>query len=62
MKVCVFNIYSDATQTFSGEPEQVRAQLNEAFPFLKRYNHASLQEDLVKLSQQQAYLVNVEQE
>jgi hypothetical protein len=62
MKVKVFNIYSDATQTFSGEPEQVRAQLNASFPFLGRYKNTSLQEDLTKLSQQQAYMVDIEQE
>jgi hypothetical protein len=62
MRVIVENIYTDSKQTFSGEPTQIRNQLNAAFPFLKRYKNASLQEDLSKISQQQAFMVNVEQE
>jgi hypothetical protein len=61
MKITVFNVYTDETKTFSGEPEQVRAQLNATYSFLGRYNHDSLQQDLTKLSQQQVFMVNVEQ-
>ena len=57
MKVTIYNCYSEETQTFQGSPEQLRNQLNAAFPFLKRYNGQSLQEDLSKISQQQAYMV-----
>jgi hypothetical protein len=60
MKVTVFNVYTDETKTFSGEPEQVRSQLNATYNFLGRYNHDSLQQDLTKLSQQQVYMVSVE--
>jgi hypothetical protein len=62
MKITVFNIYTDETKTFSGEPSQVRNQLNAAYSFLGRYSHSSLQEDLTKLSQQQAYMVSLESE
>jgi hypothetical protein len=60
MKIKVYNIYNNSTENFSGEPEQVRQQLNAAFPFLSRYKNASLQEDLTKLSQQQAYMIDIE--
>jgi hypothetical protein len=61
MKVSIYNCYTEETKTFSGEPEQVREQLNATYNFLGRYNHNSLQQDLTKLSQQQVYMVNVEQ-
>ena len=61
MKVTIYNAYSEETKTFSGEPEQVREQLNDTYSFLKRYSHDSLQQDLTKLSQQQVFMVNVEQ-
>jgi hypothetical protein len=60
MKVTVHNIYSNETETFQGTSEQIRNQLNAAYNFLARYKNASLQEDLTKLSQQQAYFVNLE--
>ena len=60
MKVKVYNAYSDTTETFQGSPEQIRNQLNITYEFLGRYNHNSLQEDLSKLSQQQAFFVKVE--
>jgi hypothetical protein len=60
MKVTVYHIYSEATDTYSGQPDQVRAQLNAAFLFLQKYKNDSLQKDLTKLSQQQSLMVNVE--
>ena len=60
MKVSVYHIYSGDTDTYTGEVDQLRNQLNAAFPFLKKYNGASLQDDLRKLSEQQALIVNVE--
>jgi hypothetical protein len=60
MKVSVYSVYSDFTNTFQGEPEQIRNQLNATYSFLKRYKGKSLQEDLAKLSQQQALMVSVE--
>jgi hypothetical protein len=59
MKIEVYNCYSEKTETFSGEPEQVRNQLNERYDFLKRYEHGSLQQDLEKLSQQQSLFLEV---
>jgi len=61
MKVTVENVYSETTKTFQGEPEQVTNQLLEAYPFLARYNAASFQDVVSKLSQQQAFMVKVEQ-
>lgn len=60
MQVKVYNIYSDKTDVFQGEPEQVRNQLNARFDFLKRYQNQSLQDDLERLSMQQALMVDVE--
>ena len=62
MTLSVYNIYSGATNFFSGEPDQVRNQLLDTFPFLKRYANQSLQEDISKLSEQQAFMVKVENE
>ena len=59
MKVEIYNCYSEKTETFSGEADQVRNQLNERYDFLKRYGHGSLQQDLEKLSQQQALMLEV---
>ena len=61
MKAIVYHIYSGDTDTYQGEPDQVRAQLNAAFPFLSHYNNSSLQEDLERLSQQQALMLSVEE-
>jgi hypothetical protein len=61
MRVKVYHIYSGDTDTYSGSTEQIRNQLNAAFPFLKKYNGASLQDDLSKLSQQQALMLSVEE-
>jgi len=60
MKVSIYNIYSEETKTFQGEPEQVRNQLNDTYGFLARYGSDSLQGDLQKLSQQQCFMVSVE--
>jgi hypothetical protein len=60
MKVSVYNIYSDSTEVFHGEPEQVRAQLNASYAFLARYGSQSLQDDLQQLSRAQAFIVSVE--
>ena len=61
MKVKVYNIYTNETENFQGEPEQVRQQLNSRFEFLKRYKNQTLQEDLERLSIQQALMINVEE-
>ena len=61
MRVEVYDVYSEQTQAFSGEPEQVRQQLLAHYNFLKRYENASLTEDLAALSRQQAYFVEVKQ-
>jgi hypothetical protein len=60
MVVKIFNIYSGSTDTFQGEAEQVRNQLNDTYGFLARYGSDSLQDDLSKLSQQQCFMVSVE--
>ena len=60
MKVIIYSIYSGDTDTYQGEPDQIRNQLTAAYPFLKRYNNMSLQQDLRKLSEQQALMVNLE--
>jgi hypothetical protein len=57
MIVKIYNAYTNATETFNGQPEQVRAQLNARYSFLSRYQAQSLHEDLEKLSQQQALFV-----
>lgn len=61
MKVTVHNVYSENTDTYTGEPDQIREQLLQKYYFLKRYNNASLSDDLRKLSQQQAYFIKVEE-
>ena len=61
MKISVYNVYSDKTETFQGEPEQLRNQLASAYPFLSKYKNDSLQQDLQKLSQQQALMLSVEE-
>jgi hypothetical protein len=60
MVVKIFNIYSGSTDTFQGGPEQIRNQLNDTYGFLARYGSDSLQGDLQKLSQQQCFMVSVE--
>jgi hypothetical protein len=59
MVITVYNIYSEKTNTYTGEPEQVRSQLQSAYPFLARYENQSLQEDLQDLSRQQALMLSV---
>jgi hypothetical protein len=61
MKVKVYNIYTNETENFQGEPEQVRRQLMSRYEFLKRYQNQTLQEDIERLSIQQALMVNVEE-
>jgi hypothetical protein len=61
MKVEVFNAYTQHTDTFIGQPEQVREQLRAKYPFLSRYSAQSLHDELSNLSRQQAFFVAVEQ-
>jgi len=61
MKVKILNAYTNETETFQGEPEQVRDQLNARYQFLQRYENNTLQEDLERLAMQQAFFVSVEE-
>jgi hypothetical protein len=60
MRVSVYNIYSDATEVFEGEPEDVRRQINAKYSHLSKYGHKSLLEDIRKLGNTQALFVTVE--
>jgi hypothetical protein len=60
MKVTIFDAYTEETSTFQGEPDQVRNQLNARYQFLKRYENDTLQDDLERLSEQQALFLNIE--
>lgn len=60
MKVTVYHVYGDRTETFQGAPEEVRRQINARFGYLAKYGHKSLQEDLEKLGNTQAFFVEVE--
>lgn len=62
MIVKVTNLYSDETQTFQGEPEQIRSELRARFEWLQNYGYATLQQELSKLGEAQAYQVQVSQE
>lgn len=61
MRVSIYNIYSDATEIFEGEPEDVRRQINAKYSYLANYGHKSLQEDIRKLGNTQALFVTVEE-
>lgn len=60
MKVSIFNAYTEKTETFSGDPEQVRQQLLARYDYLANKKHATLDEDLSYLARQQALFVDVE--
>ena len=62
MTVKVTNLYSEKTDTFTGEPEQIRSELRARYDWLQRYGYATLQQELEKLGQAQAYHVEVTQE
>jgi hypothetical protein len=62
MIVKVTNLYSEKTDTFAGEPEQIRSELRARYDWLQRYGYATLQQELEKLGQAQAYHVEVTQE
>jgi hypothetical protein len=62
MVVKVTNLYSEHTDTFKGEPEQIRSELRARYDWLQRYGYATLQQELSKLGEAQAYHVEVEQE
>jgi hypothetical protein len=59
MKISVYNIYTDTTENFIGEPEQVHAQLLMKYPFLRTQNK-TLKQDIEYLAMQQAFMVTVE--
>lgn len=60
MKVHVKHHYGDGIEHFEGEPEQVRAQLHNRFPWLQELQSPSLQEDISRVGAVQAYSVEVE--
>ena len=60
MKVSVYNIYSKNTNTFQGEPDQIKNQLNDRYShILERYGCVTLQHILQKLSEQQSMMLEV---
>jgi len=61
MTVKVTNLYSEQTETFQGEPEQVRSELRARFDWLLQYGYSTLQQELEKLSETQAFQVEVTQ-
>ena len=61
MIVSVKNLYSEQTETFKGEPEQIRSELRDRFDWLLRYGYSTLQQELEKLSETQAFQVEVQQ-
>jgi hypothetical protein len=62
MTVKVTNLYSEHSDTFQGEPEQIRSELRAKFDWLQRYGYATLQQELEKLGEAQAYQVEVSQD
>jgi hypothetical protein len=62
MTVKVTNLYSEHAETFTGEPEKIRAELRAKFDWLQRYGYSTLQQELEKLGEAQAYQVEVTQE
>jgi hypothetical protein len=60
MRIEVYNAYSEETQIFEGDDEEVRKQINASFSYLARYGHTSLEEDIKKLGNTQAFFVKVE--
>jgi hypothetical protein len=60
MRLTVYQIYSEETEVFEGEDEEVRKQINARFPYLANYGHTSLEEDIKKLGNTQAFFVKVE--
>lgn len=61
MNVKVYNAATDKTKEFQGTPEQLVAQLDTAYPFLKRYAPKGLGEMLKRLANHQFYFLDVEQ-
>jgi hypothetical protein len=61
MTVKVENLYSGKTETFQGESEQIRSELRARFNWLLRYGYSTLQQELQKLSETQAFQVEVTQ-
>jgi hypothetical protein len=59
MTIKIYNVYSKNTNTFHGEPEQIKNQLTEAYGFLSRYGCQTLQDVLQQLSQQQSLMLEV---
>jgi hypothetical protein len=60
MKITIYHVYGGHSETFQGEPEDLRKQLNSRFSHLASYAHKSLEEDIAKLASAQAFIVNVE--
>lgn len=60
MKLHVHHQYGDHVEHFEGEPEQVRAQLHNRFPWLKELPSPTLQDDISRVGAVQAYKVEVE--
>ena len=60
MKVTVENLYSGKTDIFQGEPKQVKAQLFATYKWIGNYGTNDLHEILKRLSEAQAYSVQVE--
>jgi hypothetical protein len=59
MKISIHNIYTDETENFTGDPQQIHNQLKMRYPFLRNKNN-TLQQDVEYLAAQQAFMVNLE--
>lgn len=60
MRIEVYSVYGGTTEVFEGNDEDVRKQINARFSYLARYRHTSLEEDIQKLGNTQAFFVKIE--
>jgi hypothetical protein len=60
MKVTITHIYGSSKKVYLGTSDEVREQVKADFPFLGRYPHESLKDDLHRLSITQSLLVDVD--
>jgi hypothetical protein len=61
MKVTILNAYSNKKESFSGEPEQIKSQLLARYPYLQNRGLESFHDVVAKLSNTQAFFVEVEE-
>jgi hypothetical protein len=60
MKVKVTQVHGGAVEVFQGSPEEVDAQLRVAYSWLEQYGQPDVKEDISRLGQTEALMVEVE--